>query len=401
MISIVTLNAFNSIPEPFRYNGLTSRAQHFADAFYHSLGENIDIICLQEFMWKRKEILEGFIHHPFVTPIMRSSLFTSNARLVQSGLCILSKFPILKANATIFNGPSYHVERLCAKGAICVQVEVPSLGGSQKVRIVNTHLNAWTGDKANRARNYQINHLATWIQNLDIDYEEPIFYAGDYNIDVYEHSDLMNQIMTILQAKYVLPLKTSFSFDPAHNPLVGLDAPDEYATMSRKAGCADEYLLHGTCPCCPRQLVDLIAFSETHRMPSEVKMEILPIQSRIPFEIKIRIGVKRTIQTISDHNAVVLRAHFSPFSVAPPSASVRSASSSSSSSCSSSLSLPLPSPKPSFMAPLSSSISIPISPESVPLEYDSPRYEPTSILLQIVLTVFYTLLLLLILYSFL
>src|SRR6476646_9094214 len=106
MISIVTLNAFNSIPEPFRYNGLYSRAQHFADAFYHSVGEQVDIICLQEFMWKRSQILKGFIHHPYATPIMRSSIFTSNVRLIQSGLCIVSKYPILKAYATIFDGPS-------------------------------------------------------------------------------------------------------------------------------------------------------------------------------------------------------------------------------------------------------------------------------------------------------
>lgn len=357
MVSIVSFNAFNSIPEPFRYNGLSSRAQRFANAFYTSVGLDVDIICLQEFIWKRDAILKDFIHHPFVTPIMRSSIFTSNVRPIQSGLCILSKYPILQIWATVFNGPTYHVERLMAKGALCIRVGVPNIG---VINVVNIHLNAWYGVQANTARQCQIQHIIKWIKQLHISPQEPIFIAGDLNVDGYEHGDEIQQMMDQLNASYYYPLQTQFSFDPAVNPLVGMDAPEEYATMSRKAGCAEEYLLNGTCSCCPRQLIDVICFLKDHRVPSEIKMEVVPILSPTPFSIQVQMGIQKTIQHISDHHAVVFRAHFSLLDVLNESYSI----------------LPMEPSK-----------------ETVEIKYDTPRFEITTMLAQVFLTFLFLILL--------
>jgi endonuclease/exonuclease/phosphatase family metal-dependent hydrolase len=355
MLSIVTLNAFCSIPEPIRYNGMNARSKHFAEAFYSSVGEEIDIICFQELTWRRKEILENFTKHKYATPVMRASLFSDNVRLAESGLCVLSKYPLESIHATVFNGPNYHVERLCAKGALLVRIFIPNLG---YVNVVNTHLNAWTGLKADKAREHQINQIANWILTLDIDPEEPLFFVGDFNVDAYEHSNTMDEIMVKLNATLHYPKTTSFSFDPASNPLVGLDAPLEYATLSRKGGCVNEYLTHGTCACCPRQLVDVISISKRNRQPEELKVEVVPVVHPTKFKIKVKMGVERSIQHVSDHSAVVMRLHFGIQNVIDPAGGQH----------------------------------------CLKIGYDKPRFDWRWFLLQVTLTVFYTFLLLVIVY---
>lgn len=306
-LKICTMNAFASIPEPIRYNGLAQRAKVFGEAFYKSVGKDVDIICLQELVWEDQIILNSFTEHKFRTPIMRSSLFGSRIRLQHSGLCTLSKYPIQKIYATVFNGPAYHVEKLCAKGAILVQVNIPGLG---YVNVVNIHLNAWSGERADKARDFQINQMIEWLYNLHLDPNQPLIVTGDWNIDAYEHSYMVKKIMEKLKSSIILPKTTQFSFDPKINPLVGLDAPDEYATVSKKGGCVQEYHAHGTCTCCPRQLVDLIAISDEHLTPQEKEVNVFEVKYHTEFPIQVKMGVERMITHVSDHNAVLLDSIF-------------------------------------------------------------------------------------------
>jgi hypothetical protein len=238
---------------------------------------------------------------------MKSSLFGSKIRFQESGLVTISRYPIQKIYAMIFDGPTYHLERLCAKGALLVKIGIPGIG---YVNVINTHLNAWSGERADRARDHQIGQIVDWLKKLEIDFNEPLFFTGDWNIDVYEHSDIVSNIMHKLSASVLLPKTTQFSFDPKHNPLVGLDAPDEYATISQSGGCVDEYLERGTCPCCPRQLVDLIAYSNIHLCPEKYEINVIPVCYPTPFQIKVRMGVDRFINQVSDHSAVLLRCVF-------------------------------------------------------------------------------------------
>jgi endonuclease/exonuclease/phosphatase family metal-dependent hydrolase len=307
MLSVVTINSYASIPEPIRYNGLEARAAHFGQAFYESLGKNIDIICFQELVWNEAEILQNFTEHKYHTPIMKSGWFGSKKRFQESGLITISRYPIQKMFAMVFDGPTYHIERLCAKGALLVKVFIPCLG---YVNVINTHLNAWSGERANRARDHQIGQIGAWLATLEIDHNEPLVFTGDWNIDFYEHSDIVNKLMYKLNAKILLPETTQFSFDPQHNPLVGLDAPDEYATISKSRGCVDEYLTRGTCPCCPRQLVDLFAISTKHLLPDKYEVNVIPVLYPTSFQIKVGMGIDRFVKHVSDHNAVLLTATF-------------------------------------------------------------------------------------------
>jgi endonuclease/exonuclease/phosphatase family metal-dependent hydrolase len=306
-LSVVTLNSFASIPEPIRYNGLTVRATHFGQAFYHSIGKDVDIICLQELSYKKPEILDNFTEHKYHTPILTSSLFGAKACLQESGLAILSRYPIQKIYGMIFNGPTYQAEWVCAKGALLVKIGIP---GFDYVYVMNIHLNAWTDKRAEHARDYQIKQIVKWLIKLDIDFSHPLIITGDWNIDAYEHSAILNKLMNQLHATLFMPPTTQFSFDPQNNPLPGLDAPDEYSTLSRKGGCVDEYLTRGTCTCCPRQLVDLICMSKNHLLPVTTSLSVIPVKYPSAFPIKVRMGITRHIKHVSDHSAVVLRCTF-------------------------------------------------------------------------------------------
>ncbi len=314
MFSIVTINSFASVPEPIRYNGLDARSKHFGKAFYQSVGKDIDIICFQELVWNKADILVNFTEHKYHTPTMGSSIFGSKIRFQESGLVTISRYPIQKIYAMIFDGPTYHLERLCAKGALLVKIGIPGLG---YVNVINTHLNAWSGERADRARDHQIGQIVEWLKTLEIDFNEPLLFTGDWNIDFYEHSDIVASIMHKLNASILLSKVTQFSFDPKHNPLVGLDAPDEYATISRMGGCVDEYLTRGTCACCPRQLVDLIAISNNHLLYKNFDIQTIFVKYPTPFKIKVRMGVDRFIDQVSDHSAVLLRISFDVDGIVP------------------------------------------------------------------------------------
>jgi len=285
------------------------RAQKFSEAFYQSVGEDVDIICMQELIFGRREILKSLTQHVYTTPVMRASLWSGNIKLLQSGLCIASKYPISKIHASLFDGPTYHVERICAKGILYAQIQVPNVGN---VHIVNIHLNAWSGAKATEARQHQIQQAAKFIHTLDIPENEPLFWAGDWNIDMYEHSDEMDDLMTVLGAEMLRPDTTQFSFDPLTNPLVGLDDPSEYRTMSKQGGCEKTFLMEGICDCCPRQLVDGFGVSKHHLKPISVNIKIHSVETFVPFEMDIHLGVRRLVKNVTDHNAVKLRVTFPP-----------------------------------------------------------------------------------------
>jgi len=298
---IVTLNCFAAVPEPLRFTGVQARASRFGEAVYTSLGSTFDVMCLQELITCRNTILEGLKHHPYHTPVMSGSLFSSNMKFLQSGLCIVSKYPIQCIKALVFDGPTYHMERFISKGVLYARIFIPRIGD---VHVFNTHLNAWSGTRADDARSHQIDQMTNWIRDLSLPANEMVIVSGDFNIDMYEHNDTMQRFMHQLGAKLHLPRETTFSFDPAKNTLVGLDDPQEYKTKSQNHGCYEEFLLTRTCTCCPRQLVDGIASLQNISQVHATDVQVVRVKTNVPFEIDAGLGVKRDVVDVTDHGAV-------------------------------------------------------------------------------------------------
>lgn len=316
-INVITWNLMLSVKPPLRYNGAKERATRAASAFYSSPAVkqvNVDFICLQELSVHRNIVLPSFVHHPFCTKEMRSSIFGRKPRLWPSGLAILSAHPIEKEQHFIFEGPTYHIEKIVAKGMLYVTSVLPD---GTRVHLMNIHLNAWSTPEAKRARNSQIAQIKKWIDELQIPPEEPAFLIGDFNIDWYENSNEINQIAQTLGAK---PVNTTsglmFTFDGQSNPLVGLDAPEEYRLAKTGQGCYEDILNEEGCPCCPRQLLDgAMRVSPKDKNSSqflERKAQIFRPQSMSPFEIHFNFFTKRFIRDVSDHFAILYTFSFMP-----------------------------------------------------------------------------------------
>lgn len=307
-IGVVTINACLAVPPPLRFNGAFARGARFADALYNNINDlaSIDIICLQELIVNRNQILKSLYLHPYSTKIDYGSIFGDNIRFLQSGLTIASKWPIVEQKNHIFSGPTYHFEALMAKSVQYAKIKTQD----NFIHVFNTHTQAWANLKAKNIRLNQFKQIGQFIKSLHIPKNEVVILCGDCNFDFYEHSRMLTEIMSIIDFTMHLPPNPQFSFDPTVNQLVGTDDASEYTTQFDTNGCYEEFLKSGICNCCPRQLIDGIASSNKHLKPLNVKTCVIQNTASKPFEIYINISTKRMTKNISDHFAVLTHFEF-------------------------------------------------------------------------------------------
>lgn len=308
-VHIGTLNVCLSVCPPLRFNGAFSRAARIAESVYTSYDDpqKLDVLCLQELVVSRSTVLKGFLHHPYHTGIATSSLFGPNIRFIHSGLCIVSRWPIVEEGYHIFTGPSYHMEQFMAKA---VQYAKIMVNNRFYLHVFNTHTQAWSNKRSDEIRSLQFEQMATFISQLKIPSTEPVVLCGDFNIDFYEHMNTIQTLMTTINMQLHLPETPQFSFDPTVNLLVGTDDASEYATHSAVHGCYDEYLRTGICSCCPRQLIDGICSSKHHLVPQKVEIQIVQNGAKELFEIYLNSSSTRQTRNVSDHFLVTARMEF-------------------------------------------------------------------------------------------
>jgi exonuclease III len=310
-LQVVSANACLSVCPPLRFNGAFARSERFAAALYTKVPPNdLDVICLQELIVNRKQVLNGFTLHPFVTDVIQPKWFGNNIRFVESGLVIASKWPILKQSSHTFTGKSYHAEALMAKSVLYAKIHV-----DQKfvVHVFVTHMQAWSNATSKKIRLEQCKQIRTFIERQQISKEEPVILCGDFNVDFYEHFSTLREMMTLADCTICLPETPQFSFDPTLNQLVGTDDAAEYATRSHQHGCYDEFLASGICPCCPKQLIDGFALSNQHKRPTSSLVEVIQNVAPIPFDVYINVSTTRKIRNVSDHFAVFAQFEFDHF----------------------------------------------------------------------------------------
>lgn len=333
--TLVSFNCYLAIPPIIRFNGTYARAMRLANAVYSNIPfSDIDVLCLQELVFARDLVLKNFIHHKYHSKKISSSLFGNNIRFLHSGLQIVSKWPILEEDAHVFTGKTYNAEAMMAKAVQYCKILVRN---TQVIHVFNTHLQAWTNSKAVSIRKEQIQQTALFMRKklLSAASNEPIFYLGDGNVDFYENSDIAQDLMNEVQMFVIMPLTPQFSFDPILNPLVGSDDASEYILRKKlnnhtngrrnnnninffgltnnnnaagekkffeesQSQKVEETLLY------PRQLIDFFALSKNQtNIIQHSSMNVVPILSEAPFEVAININTSLTIQTVSDHFAVV------------------------------------------------------------------------------------------------
>jgi len=305
---IVTANACLSVCPPLRYNGANPRADRFADSIYMSTTKELDVICLQELIVHRNKVLRHFTKHPHHTTIARGSLFNGNIRFVHSGLAIVSKWPIVMQDHFVFQGLSYHAEMFMSKAILYAKIHFQN---KYYINVFVTHVQAWCNETAKQIRLQQFVQMHRFINALHLNPNEPVVLCGDFNIDFYEHSRTLEEMMQTIDFTMHMPSIPQFSFDPTLNLLVGTDDANEYATRSQQHGCYEEYLNTGICSCCPKQLIDGIATSNQHLQPLSSMTSVLTNVAPQPFQIFINVSTQRMTQNVSDHFAVLTELEFS------------------------------------------------------------------------------------------
>ncbi len=308
-VNVLTINACLAVPPPLRFNGAFARASRFADALYNNIPNpsSIDIICLQELIVNRSQVLKDLHFHPYHTKTDYGSIFGDNIRFLQSGLTIISKWPIVEQKNHIFSGPTYHFEALMAKS---VQYAKIKINDNQYVHVFNTHTQAWANLKSKKIRINQFKQIGLFYLSLNIPSNEAVILNGDYNFDFYEHSRMLAEVMGIIDFTMHLPPNPQFSFDPTVNQLVGTDDASEYTTQFNIDGCYEEFLTTGICNCCPRQLIDGIATSNQNLKPITAHTRVVQNTASLPFEIYVNISTKRSTRNVSDHFAVYCQFQF-------------------------------------------------------------------------------------------
>lgn len=301
--AIASHNLALSIGPPIVFNGAHARASRVADAFYAKL-KDVDVIFLQELVVHRQQVLSTYIHHPYHTRKVSSNIFSKKIRFLSSGLAIVSKWPIVKQRSHVFTGETYHAETFMAKSVLYAKISTP-VG---YIHVLNTHINAWTAPKAVIARDSQAQQIGAFLTSLEIPTDEPVFLGGDLNMDIYEHGSIVDHVSKLAGGfSFYKPAEVVFSSDPLLNTLVGTDDADEYASRSMINGCYDDFVQTGQCLCCPRQLLDMIGILTTHKLPSDVTFNVIPVKSRAPFAIHMNLAKIKLITDVSDHFPVVLR----------------------------------------------------------------------------------------------
>ncbi len=305
-ISVISYNVCLFISPPLRFNGAFTRSTRLAKTLYNSIPDPsaIDIICFQEFIVHRQQMLKDLYLHPFHTEIDHGSMFGDNIRFLESGLTIVSKYPIVEQKNHIFKGKSYHFEAFVCKSVQYAKIKI----NTQYIHVLNQHSQAWV--EGRQIRMNQFKQIAEFYLSLNIPKHEPVILCGDFNFDFYEQSRILYDVMSIVDFTMHLPLTPQFSFDPTMNQLVSTDDPSQYCTQSFINGCYDQFMETGICNCCPKQLIDGICTSNQNIKPISAQTQVIQNILPEPFEIYINVSTKRKVNVISDHFPILCKLIF-------------------------------------------------------------------------------------------
>ena len=123
------------------------------------------------------------------------------------GVVIISRYPIVRVKHYEFKASS-NVDGLAAKGVLYAEIDKHGF----RYHLLATHLNAFYDhrDSAKVARRWQIMELRQFYSELNIPRTEPVFVAGDLNIDnqTREHGVMLDLLKTV-QPKIQSPTQST------------------------------------------------------------------------------------------------------------------------------------------------------------------------------------------------
>ncbi|KAF4318897.1 hypothetical protein BBO99_00006233 [Phytophthora kernoviae] len=224
----------------------------------------------------------------------------SNMRkLLNGGVLLASKYPILSVRVKLFEGACAGADKLADKGVLYCKI----LKDGLLVHVFSTHFQAWDDPLSRSMRKMQMDMVKNFMRAMDIDEtNDTVLFVGDLNVNYWlnkttQEYDEMLSLFEANDPSVVRPRKLGevsatdkpvsaaefkhcrkYSFDPRVNALA-----------------ADGLSSDGSL-----ELLDYILYSRTHRQPKEATSWIQPLTSSSPWSWR-----GQPQYNLSDHFPVV------------------------------------------------------------------------------------------------
>ena len=273
----------------------------------------------------RKILIQGLqkLGWQYVTDVVHKKIEVSNG-----GIFIASRHPIVASAQVVYTG-AIGTDALASKGVMYARIQKGD-GGSrsftsskpspEKTKIYNvfaTHLQAWDTEEAGAVRLDELHQMSDFVQSQGIATDEPVIFAGDFNINLYTNPDQYASMLNILDAE--APVRVGpqkYTSDPSTNALVGQDGAAD------ALGCGDAYYLAisnsclggaVSCTCCPSEYLDYVLQCKRHRRASAktFAVECVPLKNATPLQFTnwhaapVRPPIQMCTVDLSDHYPVI------------------------------------------------------------------------------------------------
>lgn len=221
-------------------------------------------------------------------------------KLINGGVLIASKYPILSVRIKLFGDASCGADRLADKGVLYAKILKEGL----LVHVFATHFQAWNDAASRAVRRTQMEMVKSFMASLAIDPEnDAVLLVGDLNVDFWlnKRSGEYDEMLDLLDLHDTAAGSASrASGGPASAEdarcLLSAQRSAKFSFDRRlNALAADGLSSDGSL-----ELLDYVLYSKSHRQPSQADSWVLPIRSATPWKWR-----KREQFNLSDHFPVV------------------------------------------------------------------------------------------------
>lgn len=159
---------------------------------------------------------------------------------VNGGVRILSKHHIRRQATYMYQATEATSDRLAAKGAVCIELDVPGAPGGS-VYVVGTHMHAPATPSGHAVRLAQAGELQRFLAGQGIMRDRVVLLAGDFNFDM---DTLDAQRALKVRAPQWVPGDATHTVDEASNSLVGIDGSCQRGNGSCRQRVIDGVYAH-------------------------------------------------------------------------------------------------------------------------------------------------------------
>lgn len=185
---------------------------------------NYDIILLQEFFTNlflsKKNWLLNFCKKHKYNIVTKEDISLSSGKLVDSGLVIMSKYPITKVRQTCFKSYAFKYDKLANKGFLHAVIKI----NNKELSLYNLHNQSFYTKFKNPyfIQNYQLRKLNNFIDKKD----KYIIIGGDFNIESKYSKNIIKSMKVFNSKNPTIYIK----YDKSNNELYSTSEEEEGLT---------------------------------------------------------------------------------------------------------------------------------------------------------------------------